>query len=252
MSEDMSAPASDEARMAAARARVFVALDLPSVAEAEAMIARLGGAATHYKIGHRLALAGGIELARDLAAEGCSIFLDMKLLDIGQTVAHGVESAVRLGVSHLTLHAYPQAMRAGVEAAKGSDLTLLGVTVLTSMDEGDMREAGYADDPATLVARRARQAAAIGMGGIVCSAAEAASVRRIVGPEMQVVTPGIRPAGAEHGDQKRVVTPAEAIRAGASHLVVGRPVTGAGDPVEAMRGIAEEVASVSTWDAGAT
>ena len=227
------------------RARIFVALDLPDVAEAEAMIARLGDAATHYKIGHRLALAGGIELARDLAAEGRSIFLDMKLLDIGQTVAHGVESAVRLGVSHLTLHAYPQAMRAGVEAAEDSDLTLLGVTVLTSMDEADMRETGYADDPATLVARRARQAAEIGMGGIVCSAAEARTVRAIVGPAMQVVTPGIRPAGADHGDQKRVVTPADAIRAGASHLVVGRPVTGASDPAEAMRGIVKEVVEAS-------
>ena len=225
-----------------ARARLFVALDLPSVTDAEAMIARLGSAATHYKIGHRLALAGGIELARDLASEGRSIFLDMKLLDIGQTVAHGVESAAKLGVSHLTIHAYPQAMRAAVEAAEGTDLTLLGVTVLTSMDADDLAEAGYADDPAQLVERRARQASEIGMGGLVCSAAEAARVREIVGPNMQVVTPGIRPAGADHGDQKRVVTPADAIRAGASHLVVGRPVTGAENPAEAMRAICDEMA----------
>src|SRR5690606_14091966 len=147
----------------------------------------------------------------------------MKLLDIDNTVAEGVENVAKMGVSMLTLHAYPKAMRAAVEAARGSDLCLLGVTVLTSMDAADLAEAGYADDPATLVKRRAEQARAAGMGGIVCSAAEAASVRTIVGPDMAVVTPGIRPAGAAHGDQKRVMTPADALRAGASHLVVARP-----------------------------
>ena len=223
-------------------ARLIVALDLPDVPAAERMIAALDHPGITLKIGHRLALAGGIELARDLAAEGRPVFLDMKLLDIGQTVAHGVESAVRLGVSMLTLHAYPQAMRAGVEAARGSDLTLLGVTVLTSMDAADLAEAGYGEtDPAKLVERRARQAREIGMGGIVCSAAEAALVRETVGPDMAVVTPGIRPAGADHGDQKRVVTPRDAMEAGASHLVVGRPITGADDPVGAVRRLLVEM-----------
>jgi orotidine-5'-phosphate decarboxylase len=150
---------------------------------------------------------------------------------------------VKMGVSMLTLHAYPKAMRAAVEAAKGSDLTLLGVTVLTSMDEQDMIEAGYEYDPHTLVLRRAEQALAAGMGGIVCSADEAAAVRKIVGPELAVVTPGIRPAGADRGDQKRVMTPADAIRAGASHLVVARPIVKAPDRRAAAHAILAEMAA---------
>ena len=221
--------------------RLIVALDLPSVGDAERMVGRLGGAVGHYKIGHRLALAGGIELARDMSRDGLSVFLDMKLLDIGQTVAHGVESAVDLGVSMLTLHAYPQAMRAGVDAARGSNLVLLGVSVLTSMDEGDLREAGYALSPAELVRRRAEQARLIGMGGLVCSANEAEAVRGIVGPGMAVVTPGIRPEGTERGDQKRVATPGKALERGASHLVIGRPITGASDPTEAVATIRAEM-----------
>ena len=221
--------------------RLIIALDLPSVGDAERMVSRLGNAASHYKVGHRLALAGGIELARDLARDGLNVFLDMKLLDIGQTVAHGVESAMRLGVSMLTLHAYPQAMRAGVEAARGSNLTLLGVSVLTSMDADDLREAGYGLSPEALVSRRAEQARDIGMGGLVCSAREARMARSIVGPDMAVVTPGIRSSGSDHGDQKRVATPGEALEWGASHLVVGRPITGASDPVGALQAIVREM-----------
>ena len=225
--------------------RMIVALDLPSIGDAERMVATLGSAVSHYKIGFRLALAGGLELARDLAAEGRPVFLDMKLLDIGQTVAHGVESAAKLGVSMLTLHAYPQAMRAGVEAARGTELTLLGVTVLTSMNGSDLREAGYgAMDPAALVALRARAAREAGMGGIVCSANEARTVRSIVGEGMAVVTPGIRPAGTDRGDQVRVATPADAMRDGASHLVVGRPITAAADPRAAAMAIRNEMAAV--------
>ena len=142
----------------------------------------------------------------------------------------------------LTLHAYPKAMRAAVEAARGSGLCLLAVTVLTSMDEQDVIDAGYEYDPHTLVLRRAEQALNAGMGGIVCSAAEAAAVRKVVGPELAVVTPGIRPAGADHGDQKRVVTPLDAIRAGASHLVVGRPIVGAPDRRTAAEAVLAEMA----------
>jgi orotidine-5'-phosphate decarboxylase len=148
-----------------------------------------------------------------------------------------VENIVRMGVSMLTLHAYPKTMRAAVEAARGSDLCLLGVTVLTSMDEQDVIEAGYEFDPHTLVLRRAEQALHAGMGGIVCSAQETEAVRRIVGPDMAVVTPGIRPAGADHGDQKRVVTPREAMRSGSSHLVVARPIIGAVDRRAAAQAI---------------
>ena len=225
------------------RDRLIVGLDVPAVTEAEAVVTALGEAVSFYKIGYQLAFVGGLELARDLAADGKNIFLDMKLLDIDNTVAKGVENIVGMGVSMLTVHAYPKAMRAAVEAARGSGLCLLAVTVLTSMDEQDMIDAGYEYDPHTLVLRRAEQALAAGMGGIVCSAAEAAAVRRIVGPDMAVVTPGIRPAGAAHGDQKRVMTPADALAAGASHLVVARPVVGAADRLAAARAILAEMAA---------
>jgi len=227
--------------MGAAGDRLIVGLDLPSVAEAEKAVRDLDGLAGFYKIGYRLVFAGGLELARDLVAEGKRVFLDMKLLDIDNTVAEGVESVASTGVSMLTLHAYPKAMRAAVAAARGSGLTLLGVTVLTSMDEADLREAGYSDSPRALVERRARQALNAGMGGIVCSAMEAAAVRAIVGPGMAIVTPGIRPAGAERGDQKRVMSPADALAAGASHLVVARPIVGAPDRRQAAAAILEEM-----------
>lgn len=221
--------------------RLIVGLDVPTVAEAEKIVRELDGAAGFYKIGYQLAFAGGLDLARELAAGGTRIFLDMKLLDIDNTVAKGVESIVGMGVSMLTVHAYPRVMRAAAEAARGSGLTILAVSVLTSMDERDMIDAGYEYDPHTLVLRRAEQALAANVGGIVCSAAEAKAVRGIVGNDMAIVTPGIRPAGSEHGDQKRVMTPADAIRAGASHLVVARPIVGAVDRREAALSILAEM-----------
>lgn len=211
------------------RDRLIIGLDVADRHAAETVVREIGDLGSFYKIGHQLAFDGGLDLARDLVAEGKKVFLDMKLLDIDNTVAKGVETILRLGVTMLTIHAYPKAMRAAVEAAKGSPLCLLAVTVLTSMDAADVAEAGYAHDPQALVALRAKQARDAGMGGIVCSAEEAAAVRAIVGPQMAVVTPGIRPAGADHRDQKRVMTPAEALKAGASHLVVARPIIGADD-----------------------
>lgn len=224
--------------------RLIVALDVPTIAEAEALVTRIGDEAVFFKIGYQLAFAGGLPLARELKASGRKVFLDMKLLDIDTTIAKGVENVVRMGVDMLTIHAYPKAMRAAVAAAKGSDLCLLGVTVLTSMDAADVTEAGYALSPEELVLRRAAQARDAGMGGIVCSAAEARAVRAIVGPDMAIVTPGIRPAGADHGDQKRVMSPGEALAAGASHLVVGRPISAAADPAAAVRAIAAEMAQI--------
>ncbi|MCM2472531.1 orotidine-5'-phosphate decarboxylase [Rhizobium sp. CG5] len=224
-----------------ARDKLIVGLDVPTVGEAEAIVRMLGDDILVYKIGYQLAFAGGLEFARDLAADGKKIFLDMKLLDIDNTVASGVENIVKMGMSMLTLHAYPKAMRAAVSAAKGSGLCLLGVTVLTSMDEQDVIDAGYEYDPHTLVLRRAEQALAAGMGGIVCSAEESAAVRKIIGPDMALVTPGIRPAGADKGDQKRVMTPTDAIKAGSSHLVVGRPIVKAADPKLAARQILDEM-----------
>jgi orotidine-5'-phosphate decarboxylase len=209
--------------------RLIVALDVQTVAEAKAIVTELGDAASFYKIGYQLAFAGGLDLAKDLTQSGRQVFLDMKVLDIDNTIAKAVENIAKLGVSMLTIHAYPKAMHAAVEAAKGSPLCLLGVTVLTSMDNADLADAGYSTDAASLVAKRAKQARDAGMGGIVCSPQEAATVRAILGPDMALVTPGIRPAGADKGDQKRVATPHDAIASGASHLVVGRPITGAND-----------------------
>lgn len=227
--------------MTSMRDRLIVGLDLPTVQDAEKVVHELDGVANFYKIGYRLAFAGGLDFARDLVADGKKVFLDMKLLDIDNTVAEGVENIVRMGVTMLTLHAYPKAMRAAVAAARGSDLCLLGVTVLTSMDERDLIDAGYEYDPHTLVLRRAEQIRDEGMGGVVCAASEAAAVRKIVGPDLAVVTPGIRPAGADHGDQKRVMTPADALRAGSSHLVVARPIVGAKDRRAAAHAIIAEM-----------
>jgi orotidine-5'-phosphate decarboxylase len=223
------------------RDRLIVGLDVPTLGEAEKAVRELEGTVSFYKIGYQLAFAGGLDFARELASGGTKVFLDMKLLDIDNTVAKGVENIVRMGVSMLTLHAYPKAMKAAVKAAQGSGLCLLAVTVLTSMDEQDMIDAGYEYDPHTLVLRRSEQALQAGMGGIVCSASEAAAVRKVVGPHMAVVTPGIRPAGSDHGDQKRVVTPADAIRAGASHLVVARPVLASVDRKAAAEAILAEM-----------
>ena len=220
--------------------RLIVALDVPGVDDARRAIERLGDAVSFYKIGHQLAYSrGGMDFAAELAGER-DVFLDLKLLDIDNTVRSGVASVAGMGVRMLTVHAYPGAMRAAASAA-GEGLTVLGVSVLTSMDDDDLREAGYAEDAARLVARRARQAREAGIGGVVSSPLEAGRVREVVGPDMAVVTPGIRPKGAERGDQKRVTGPREALDAGASHLVVGRPIMAADDPREAALRIVDEM-----------
>jgi orotidine-5'-phosphate decarboxylase len=224
-----------------ARSRLILALDVPSTNAAQAMVSRLGDAIEYYKIGHQLAFCGGLDLARELKQQGKKVFLDLKLLDIDNTVAKGVESVARLGFDMLTIHAYPKAMRAAVAAAAGSSLCLLGVTVLTSMDNADLKEAGYALDATAMVKLRAEQARNAGMGGIVCSPQEAAAMRSILGDKMAVVTPGIRPSGSAPGDQKRIMTPKDAIEAGATHLVIGRPILEAPDPAAAARAVAREI-----------
>ena len=221
--------------------RLIVALDLPSVDQAEAMIARLGDSVTFYKIGYQLAYAGGLPLVGKLRASGKKVFIDAKLHDIGNTVARGVDSLSSLGATFLTVHAYPQTMQAAVEARGASGLKILAVTVLTSYNEADVQEAGYRHTIADLVAIRARQAKALGVDGIVCSPEEVAVLRAIVGDRMSLVTPGIRPAGSSSGDQKRIMTPARAIAAGADYLVVGRPVTEAADPKAAAKSIQAEI-----------
>jgi orotidine-5'-phosphate decarboxylase len=224
------------------RERLIVALDLPSVGAAEAMIERLGETVAFYKIGYELGFAGGLPLAQTLVQAGKQVFLDMKLHDIANTVARGVESIARLGATFLTIHAYPQTMKAAVGANAGSNLKLLAVTVLTSYDDIDLDEAGYALGVDALVADRAKRAQALGVDGIVCSAAEASALRRLVGDGMTLVTPGIRPAGSECDDQKRVVTPAKAIAAGADYLVIGRPITAAADPQAVAAAIIADIA----------
>ena len=227
------------------RERLILALDVPSVAAAEAMVARLGESVSFYKIGYQLAFAGGIDLARALAGAGKQIFLDLKLHDIGNTVARGVESVAQLGVSFLTVHAYPQTMHAAVDARAGSSLRILAVTVLTSYDDADLAAAGYDFTVPELVGERAAQARDIGVDGLVCSGAEVALLRPIIRAGMVLVTPGIRPAGAEAGDQKRVMTPAAAIAAGADYLVVGRPILAAPDPKAAAEAIVAEIAGAT-------
>ena len=221
--------------------RLIVALDLPSVGPAEAMIARLGDSVSFYKIGYQLAFAGGLPLVRQLADAGKKVFVDLKLHDIGNTVARGVESVAKLGATFLTVHAYPQTMKAAVEGRAGSGLKILGVTVLTSYDDGDLHAAGYRLGVSDLVEARAQQAQLLGLDGLVCSPEEATALHKIVGHQMVLVTPGIRPAGSATGDQKRIMTPARAIAAGADYLVVGRPVMEAGDPRAAADAIQAEI-----------
>ena len=222
---------------------LIVALDLDSRAEAETLIERLGDSVDFYKIGYQLFYGGdGLALGKALLKANKRVFFDLKLLDIDNTIERGVAAIATTGANMLTVHAYPQCMRAAVKGAGQSGLTILGVSVLTSMDDKDLIEAGFAHDTAGLVALRAEQAKAAGIGGLVCSPLEVEMVRAIVGPQMALVTPGIRPAGAAHGDQKRVMGPGEAIRAGSSHLVVGRPITGAADPALAARSILAEMA----------
>lgn len=220
--------------------RLIVALDLSSVEAAEAMIGRLGDSITFYKIGYQLAYAGGLPLVARLAAAGRKVFLDLKMHDIGNTVARGVESVARLGATFLTVHAYPQTMKAAVEA-RGPSLKILAVTVLTSYDDADLHAAGYRLNVSDLVEARAQQAQLLGVDGIVCSAEEAAHVRKVVGHQVSLVTPGIRPAGAATGDQKRIMTPGRAIAAGADYLVVGRPIVEAADPRAAAEAIHDEI-----------
>lgn len=221
--------------------RLIVALDVETVAQAEALIERLGDSVGVYKIGMQLGFAGGLDLAQRLADEGKAVFLDLKLLDIANTVAGGIASISALGAAFATVHAYPQTMRAAAEARGSGSLRILAVTVLTSLNADDLREAGYGASPQELVLKRARQAVEFGVDGVVASAQEAALIRDAVGEHLLIVTPGIRRAGTEAGDQKRVATPADAIAAGADYLVVGRPIIAASDPRRAALSIVHEI-----------
>jgi orotidine-5'-phosphate decarboxylase len=223
--------------------RLIVALDVPSRDEAEALTERLGDAVRFYKIGLELLASDGMELARALKRRGRNVFLDWKLHDIGATVERATAAIAATGAGDLiTVHAEPQAMAAAVRGRGDSDLKLLGVTVLTSLADADLADIGYAPDVRALVERRIRQAVDLGLDGVIVSPREAALAREIGGKDFLVVTPGVRPASAKTDDQARSATPAEALAAGASHLVCGRPITAADDPRAAALAIAAEMA----------
>ena len=227
------------------RDRLFVALDVPSVDHARKLVARLGDTVDCYKVGLELLFGGGLEFAQGLKAAGRTVFLDFKLLDIGNTVEKAAANIARLGFDYLTVHGVDEKTLAAAVKGRGpSKLKLLAVTVLTSLDAADLEQQGIKGmSPVDLVVHRAKLAQRAGFDGVVASGQEAALVRQAVGKEFLVVTPGIRPAGAAEGDQARVMTPAAAIAAGASHLVIGRPITQAADPKAAAQDILNEMAS---------
>jgi orotidine-5'-phosphate decarboxylase len=224
--------------------RVFVALDLPTVEDAQAMVDALGDSVASYKIGLQLLPIGGVELGRRLRAAGKNVFLDFKFHDIDATVEKATRSVAGLDAQLLTVHARPDVMRAAVRGRGDGGLKLLGVTVLTSLDRAALEAIGYNDNAEDLVMRRVGQALDAGMDGVVASPLEAAAIRASVPDSFLVVTPGVRPAGADAGDQKRIATPSAALGSGASHLVIGRPITQAADPVAAARAIMAEIAGV--------
>ena len=229
--------------MSVADPRLIIPLDLPSRAEAEAMVETLGDSVTFYKIGLQMFAVGGMEMARDLKARGRQVFLDWKLHDIGATVEKATAAIVGTGSCDLlTVHAQPQVLAAAVKGRGGeTSAKILGVTVLTSLSGQDLAQIGYGMGVEQLVERRIRQVIDAGADGVVASPHEAALARRIGGPDFLVVTPGVRPDWAGKDDQARAATPAEALASGASHLVCGRPITAAADPRAAALRIVEEM-----------
>ena len=224
--------------------RLIVALDLPTAAEARILVERVGDAVSFYKIGLQLFATDGMAVARELKAEGRQVFLDWKLHDIGATVEKAAAALAGSGCDLLTVHGEPQVMKAAVRGRGSSSLKLLAVTVMTSLDDADLAEMGYGLNARELVERRVRQAVDCGCDGVIASPHEAELARRIGGPGFLVVTPGVRPAGAALDDQARAATPASALQSGASHLVVGRPITAAADPRAAALAIVNEISGV--------
>ncbi len=220
---------------------LIIALDVDSADAARSLVRTLGDSVRFYKVGLELYAAAGPDLVSDLVSQGCQVFLDLKLYDIGETVKRATAQVARRGVRFLTVHAVPQVMRAAMEGKAGSSLQILGVTVLTSLDQLDLAADGHSHSVEDLVALRVRNAVTAGVDGIVCSPLEVARVRAITGPQTVLVTPGVRSAGADVGDQKRVATPKQAMIDGANYLVIGRQVTRAADPRAEVQKILEEV-----------
>jgi orotidine-5'-phosphate decarboxylase len=221
--------------------RLIVPLDLPSVDEARAMVEMLGDAVSFYKVGLELFASDGMALARELKAAGKQVFLDWKLHDIGTTVQRAASVLAQSGCDFLTVHGEPQVMASAVRGKGGSNLKILAVTVLTSLSDEDLAEVGYHETARALVERRIHQAIAAGCDGVISSPHEAALARALGGKDFLVVTPGVRPDWSAKNDQARAATPLEALRAGASHIVCGRPITAANDPHAAARRVAGEM-----------
>jgi len=221
---------------------IIIALDVESVGQARALVAQIGDSVDFYKVGMELYAVAGMDFVSELTGAGKQVFLDLKFHDIGETVKRAVAQVSKRGVRFLTVHAIDSVMRAAVEGKRSSSLQVLGVTVLTDVDQKDLDAMGFAWSVEELVAHRARSAAAIGVDGLVCSPLEVAAVRAIVGPKMVLVTPGVRSAGASAGDQKRIATPQQAIADGADYLVIGRQVTRAADPKAEVARILDEIA----------
>ncbi len=222
---------------------IIVALDVESAEDARVLVSRLGNRIQIYKVGMELYAAAGMDFVRELLAGGKDVFLDMKFYDIPETVKRAVSLVAATGARFLTVHGSGPVMRAAVEGKGGSGLKLLAVTVLTSFDRQDLEDLGYPCEVAELAALRARKAMEAGMDGLVASPLDAAAVRSIVGPGPILVTPGVRSGGSPTGDQKRVATPAEALRNGADYIVMGRQITRASDPAAEAARVLEEIAS---------
>jgi orotidine-5'-phosphate decarboxylase len=222
---------------------LIIALDVETAGQARELVARLGDDASFYKVGMELYASAGMDFVRELIGQGKQVFLDLKMYDIGETVKRAVAQVARLGVALTTVHGSGPVMRAAVEGRGDAALKLLGVTVLTSFDKEDLADLGYPCEVSDLVKLRVRKAMEARIDGLVCSPLEVAAVRQITGPAAVLVTPGVRSAGAGKGDQKRVATPAEAMRDGASYLVIGRQVTRAADPRAEVRKILDEISS---------
>jgi len=226
----------------AADPRLYVALDLPSIEDARAMVAAIGDSVVSYKIGLQLLPLGGTQLGAELKAQGKNVFYDFKFHDIDATVEKAARSVAGLGADILTVHARPDVMRAAVKGRGDSDLKVIGVTVLTSLDTQSLKDIGYHNTPEELVMHRVRQAVEAGMDGVVSSPLEAEAIRAVVPKDFLVVTPGVRLPGGDAGDQKRIATPYDALRNGASHLVVGRPITASKDPAAAAQAVLANIA----------
>ncbi len=225
------------------RDKLIVALDYPAYDEARALVDVLGDTVNFYKVGLELLFNDGLALASELKNDGKRVFLDMKFLDIGNTVEKAVAAVAEHGFDFLTIHGIDtKTMKAAVKGRGNSALKILGVTVLTSLDQADLQEQGIVMSPAELVLKRARLAQDAGLDGVIASGQEAAAIRAATSPKFLIVTPGIRLPGGDAGDQKRITTPEDALRAGANHLVVGRPITGSVHPVHAAERVLEHIA----------